>query len=245
MPDINKACLLFCQIRLKSVGLIIQAGVIDKKRYYDLQKINQFSQQGTDMKWKLLNREPVHDGFFKLDILRVRHETYAGDEVEVSRELYYRDDAVAVLLYDPVNDKVVMIEQFRIGAVNDEEGPWLLEIVAGMIDEGETVKQVARRECMEEAGVEVHAFETIHTFYTSPGGSSEKIYLLCGLVDSTGVGGIHGLDHEDEDIRVQVYDYKAIEDLLGSDHISSAIPLVALQWLKINRERLRIESFVL
>lgn len=197
------------------------------------------------MKWKLLNRDTIHDGFFKLDIFRVRHDTYRGDEIEVSRELYYRNDAVAVLLYDPVNDKVVMIEQFRIGAIDDDQGPWLLEIVAGMIDEGESVKQVARRECLEEAGVEIHAFETIHTFYTSPGGSSEKIYLLCGLIDSTPVGGIHGLDHEGEDIKVCVYDYDEIDDLLGSDHISSAIPLVALQWLKINRERLRIESFVL
>ena len=197
------------------------------------------------MKWQLLDRESIHDGFFKLDIFRVRHETYAGEDIEVSRELYYREDAVAVLLYDPAHDKVVMIEQFRIGAVNDEQGPWLLEIVAGMIDPGESVRQVARRECLEEAGVEVHAFENIHTFYTSPGGSSEKIYLLCGLIDSTGVGGIHGLDHEGEDIRVQVYDFADIDDMLGSDRISSAIPLVALQWLKINRERLRIESFVL
>ena len=197
------------------------------------------------MKWELLNQKPLHDGFFKLDIFTVRHETYAGEEIEVSRELYYRNDAVAVLLYDPVNDKVVMIEQFRIGAIADEQGPWLLEIVAGMIDEGESVRQVAQRECLEEAGIEVHALETIHTFYTSPGGSSEKIYLMCGLVDSSGVGGIHGLDHEDEDIKVSVHDYQEIDDLLGSDHISSAIPLVALQWLKINRERLRIESFVL
>jgi ADP-ribose pyrophosphatase len=197
------------------------------------------------MKWKLLSREPVHDGFFKLDIFRVRHETYAGDDIEVSRELYYRDDAVAVLLYDPANDRVVMVEQFRIGAINDEQGPWLLEVVAGMIDPGETVKQVAHRECLEEAGVEVHAFETIHTFYTSPGGSSEKIYLLCGLVDSTDVGGIHGLDHEGEDIRVCVYDFQQIDDMLSGDQITSAIPLVALQWLKIHRERLRIESFVM
>jgi ADP-ribose pyrophosphatase len=197
------------------------------------------------MKWTLLNREPVHDGFFKLDIFRVRHDTYAGGEVEVIRELYYRDDAVAVLLYDPGNDRVVMIEQFRIGALDDDDGPWLLEIVAGMIEPDETVHEVAERECLEEAGVKVHAFETIHTFYTSPGGSSEKIYLLCGLIDSSDVGGIHGLDEEDEDIRVCVLDFADVEAMLAEDRITSAIPLVALQWLKIHRERLRIESFVM
>lgn len=197
------------------------------------------------MKWKLLQREPIHDGFFKLDIFRVRHDTYAGGQVEVSRELYYRNDAVAVLLYDPANDRVVMIEQFRIGAIHDDDGPWLLEIVAGMIEGDETVHAVAERECMEEAGVKVHAFETIHTFYTSPGGSTEKIYLLCGLVDSAGIGGIHGLDAEDEDIKVRVLDFDEVDALLAEDRISSAIPLIALQWLKIHRERLRIESFVL
>lgn len=197
------------------------------------------------MKWKMLERQSVYDGFFKIDVCKVRHDRFAGDEVEVKRELFHRGDAVGVLLYDPAKDKVVMIEQFRIGAIDDEEGPWLLEIVAGVIDPGESVRDVAIRECQEEAGVTVHSFETIHTFYSSPGGCSEKIYLLCGLIDSTGIGGIHGLDHEGEDIRVSVRDYTEVENLLGSDHISSAIPLIALQWLRIHRERLRIESFVM
>ncbi len=136
------------------------------------------------MKWKILSRKPTYDGFFKVEECRVTHETYSGGEVEIKRELFHRGDAVAVLLYDPVNDKLVMIEQFRIGAINDEDGPWLLEIVAGVVEEGESIKDVAKRECKEEAGLEVHAFETIHTFYSSPGGCSEKIYLLCALVDS-------------------------------------------------------------
>ena len=197
------------------------------------------------MKWKMLERHQAYDGFFKIEVCKLQHETYQGDDIEIRRELFHRGDAVAVLLYDPANDKVVMIEQFRIGAIADEQGPWLLEIVAGVVEEGESVKDVAKRECKEEAGVEVHAFETVHTFYSSPGGCSEKIFILCGLVDSTGIGGIHGLDHEGEDIKVSVVDYETIEDMLDSDRITSAIPLVALQWLRIHRERLRIESFVL
>lgn len=197
------------------------------------------------MKWKLLSRKQVYSGFFKVEECHVSHETYAGGNVEIKRELFHRGDAVAVLLYDPANDKLVMIEQFRIGAIGDEYGPWLLEIVAGVVEEGESVKDVARRECMEEAGLDVHAFETIHTFYSSPGGCSEKIYILCGLADSTKANGIHGIADEGEDIKVSVLDYDEVVDLLESDHISSAIPIIALQWLQLNRERLRIESFVL
>ncbi|HEY9049950.1 MAG TPA: NUDIX domain-containing protein [Gammaproteobacteria bacterium] len=197
------------------------------------------------MKWKLLSRKQVYSGFFKVEECHVSHETYAGGDVEIKRELFHRGDAVAVLLYDPVNDKLVMIEQFRIGAIGDEDGPWLLEIVAGVVEEGESVKDVAKRECREEAGLDVHAFETIHTFYSSPGGCSEKIYILCGLVDSTKANGIHGIADEGEDIKVSVLDYDEVVDLLESDHISSAIPIIALQWLQLNRERLRIESFVM
>lgn len=197
------------------------------------------------MKWELINRKSLFSGFFKVDQCQIKHELFAGGETHITRELFHRGDAVAVLLYDPAKDRVVMVEQFRVGALDDEQGPWLLEIVAGIVEQGESPKEVARRECLEEAGLEVHAFETIHTFYSSPGGCSEKIFLLCGLVDSDKADGIHGLPDEGEDIRVSVHDYQEVIDLLGSDHISSAIPIIALQWLQINRERLRIESFVL
>jgi len=197
------------------------------------------------MKWKILNQLRKHTGFFNLDVCEVEHDSYTGGPVKVTRELYYRDNAVAVLLYDPARDKVVMIEQFRIGAINDENGPWLLEIVAGMIKEGETVHEVAKRECKEEAGIDIHAFDDICTFYTSPGGSSEMIYLVCGIVDSSVAQGVHGVAHEGEDIKVVVIDYERVEELLSANEVASAIPLIALQWLKIHRERLRIESFVL
>ena len=126
-----------------------------------------------------------------------------------------------------------------------DQGPWMLEIVAGMIDENESIKDVARRECKEEAGVDVHSFENIYSFYSSPGGCSEKIYLMCGLVDSDLAEGVHGLDDESEDILVSVHDFTDIKKLLDTGRIGSAIPIIALQWLNANRERLRIESFVL
>lgn len=197
------------------------------------------------MNWKLLNREIAYDGFFKVEICQLEHELFAGGNVTIKRELFHRGDAVAVLLYDPVNDKVVMVEQFRVGALEDETGPWLLEVVAGIVESGESAKEVAQRECHEEAGLEVHAFESVHSFYPSPGGCSERLYLLCGLVDSSKADGIHGIADEGEDIRVVVMDYEEVENLLGTDRISSASAIIALQWLQLHRERLRIESFVM
>lgn len=199
------------------------------------------------MKWKLLNTESRYQGFFRVDLCQVRHETYQGEEVEIERELFHRGDAVAVLLYDPARDRVVMIEQFRIGAMDDPAGPWLLEIVAGVVEEGESINEVARRECHEEAGLEVHlhSLEPIYSFYSSPGGCSEKIHLLCALVDSDKASGFHGLDEEGEDIRVVVLNFDDLHDLVYAGRINSAIPLVALQWLQLNRERLKMESFVL
>ncbi len=197
------------------------------------------------MKWKLLKSEAKYQGFFKVDLYHIEHEVYKGGEIEVSRELFHRGDAVAVLMYDPSKDKVVLLEQFRVGAIEDENGPWLLEIVAGMVEEGESVNDVARRECKEESGLEVHSFENVYSFYSSPGGCSEKIHVLCALVDSEQAGGIHGVEHEGEDIKVLVTDYAELHDLMVSGKICSAIPLIALQWLQLNRERLRIESFVM
>jgi len=197
------------------------------------------------MKWKLLKSEPKYQGFFKIDLCHIQHYTYQGDEIEVQRELFHRGDAVAVLMYDPSKDKLVLLEQFRVGAIGDENGPWLLEIVAGMVEQGESVTDVARRECMEEAGLEVHSFENVYSFYSSPGGCSEKIHVLCALVDTEQVGGIHGVEHEGEDIKVFVIDYAELHDLMVSGKICAAIPIIAMQWLQLNRERLRMESFVL
>lgn len=197
------------------------------------------------MKWKLLNTESRYQGFFKIDSCNIRHQTFAGGEIDIQRELFHRGDAVAVLLYDPGKDRVVLIEQFRVGAIDDEAGPWLLEIVAGVVEQGESVTDVARRECKEEAGIDVHSFETVHSFYSSPGGCSEKIHLLCAMVDSDHAQGIHGVEEEGEDIRVMVVDFAQVHELMVSQRVGSAIPLIALQWLQLNRERLQMESFVL
>jgi len=197
------------------------------------------------MKWTLLKTEPRYAGFFKIDLCHIQHEKYAGGEIEIKRELFHRGDAVAVLMYDPSKDKIVLLEQFRVGAIDDENGPWLIEIVAGMVEDGESIIDVARRECKEESGINVHSFENVHSFYSSPGGCSEKIHIVCALVNSDQVSGVHGLESEGEDIKVFVIDFSDLHDLMLSGKICASIPLIALQWLQLNRERLRMESFVL
>jgi len=133
----------------------------------------------------------------------------------------------------------VLLEQFRVGALNDSESAWLLEIVAGGIEIGETPEAVAYRESEEEAGCKIEELILIHDFYTSPGGASERLKLYCAKVDSTNIGGIHGLQSEDEDILVTTVSSEKLFDLLAQQQIKSAIPIIAAQWLALNKTKLQ------
>jgi len=193
-----------------------------------------------DKQFEILTQETVYQGFFRLEKYRLRHTLFAGGwSSEINRELFRRGNCVAVLLYDPHADKVVLIEQFRTGAILKPEKAWLLEIVAGAIEKGETPEEVAYRESLEEAGCEIQQLIVINEFYTTPGGSSEWITLFCGKVDSTQAGGIHGLDHEDEDILVRAVDFNEAYLMLENGEIESAIPIIAIQWLALNRQKLK------
>ena len=156
-----------------------------------------------------------------------------------SRELFERGRAAVVLPYDPARDAVVLIEQFRIGAYAAGLEPWLIEPVAGIVEPGETPEQVARREALEEAGCEIAELEPIGTVLPSPGGGSEVLHLYCGRVDSEGVGGLHGLAHEHEDIRAFTLPLDAALERLARSEYHNASTVMTLQWLALNRERLR------
>ncbi len=192
--------------------------------------------------FEIVKKDTVYDGFYQMEKYYLKHTLFKGGWTgEISRELFRRTNCVAVLLYDPDADKVVLIEQFRIGAgiTENTERAWLVEIVAGAIDEGETAEQVAHRESKEEAGCDILELRLINRFYTTPGGSSEKISLFYGRVDSTQVGGIHGLDHEDEDILVYTVPFDEAYQMVNEGKIESGIPIIAIQWLALHREELR------
>lgn len=186
---------------------------------------------------KILNKNTVYNGFFRMEKYHLKHTLFAGGwSGEIHRELFVRNNCVAVILYDPKRDEVVLIEQFRVGAAeNPINTPWLIEIVAGIMEEGETPEEVARRESIEEAGCEISELIKINTFYLSPGGSSEQITLFCGFVNSENVGGIHGLPDENEDILVRAVPFSEAYEMVLTNQIDSAIPTIAIQWLALRR----------
>lgn len=177
-------------------------------------------------------------GFFNINEYVFKHALYEGGQSqEVTREIFERGHAVAVLPYDPILDKVVFIEQIRVGAMATKASPWLLEVVAGMIDKDESKQDVAIREAKEEAGLDIKSLIPMTSYLSSPGGTTERLYLYLGLVDSSAAGGVHGLEHEQEDIKVQVLDYPVALELLSSGVIDNAASVICLQWLALNREQ--------
>ncbi|MCP5019763.1 MAG: NUDIX domain-containing protein [Ketobacter sp.] len=185
-------------------------------------------------------KELVYDGFFKMQRYQLRHRLIEGGWCKpLIRECFDRGPSVGVLLYDPYKDTVVLVEQFRIGALEGNEGPWQLELVAGILEKGESPEDVVHRESIEEAGSDVLALEYIYEYYPSPGGSNEKLYLYCGGIDSSGVGGVHGLAEEGEDIWVQVFPREEAWHILQENYINNAATIIALQWLQMNYKRLQ------
>ncbi len=193
-------------------------------------------------KFEVLARRRVHQGFYRFDILELRHERFAGGWTHpLKRELLLQPDAVAVLPYDAKRDRVVLIEQFRVGALDAPDGPWLLEAVAGIIEEGETAEQVARREIREEAGLEAGRLERVGAYRSSPGGTSERVEVFIAEVEAPEEGGIFGLDAEQEDIRTLPMMAEEAFRLLGEGRITAATAVVPLLYLRAERARLRRE----
>jgi ADP-ribose pyrophosphatase len=189
---------------------------------------------------EIIEKTVRYKGFFEMVRYRFRHRLFAGGwSGEIEREVFERGHAVAVLPYDPADDAVVLIEQFRIGALVAGFAPWQIEIVAGIIEENETPESVARREAREEAGALVGTLLPICRYLVSPGGASESVVVYCGRVDSRTLGGIHGLPEENEDIRVDVRPFAQAMDDLSTGRITNAVSIIALQWLALNRDRLR------
>ena len=191
---------------------------------------------------EIIKQESPFKGFFEMQEITLRHKLFEGGWSEVfTRELFVRGLAVVALLYDPQQDQVILIEQFRIGSLEDRRSPWLLELVAGMVEPGEIPEQVVRREAMEEAGCVVKDVVKLYDYWVSPGATNEQVAIYCGRVDTQGVGGVHGLDYEHEDIRVEVVAADWAFMAIDSGIINNAATIMALQWLQLNRKRLQQE----
>lgn len=193
--------------------------------------------QFTDTDVKIVKNELAHEGFCHIEKFTLQHRLFRGGWTEpYVRELMNKRCAAAALPYDPVLDKVVLIEQFRIGALEYNNGsPWLLELVAGLRDKDqcETFEDLISREMMEEAGLEVLELCPITHYLTSPGGTSEHVQLFCAKVDSTKAPDFSGLEEECEDIRVHVVSSQDAFAAVKSGRINNAAAIIALQWLEL------------
>jgi len=189
---------------------------------------------------ELIEKQAAFSGYFRIDRLRLRFPLYEGGmSREVSREVLERGQVAAVLLVDPDRDAVVLIEQFRPGPYAAGEQPWMIEAVAGVIEDNEDAAEMAVREAREEADCEITDLLPVMRFFTSPGASTESVSLFCGRVDSSDAGGVHGLEEEGEDIRVMVVSVVAALSLLADGKILNAKTIIALQWLASNYDAVK------
>ena len=192
--------------------------------------------KSSDRHWSLESRESLHEGFYRIDLVTFRHSLHrGGDSGPVQRELFTRGDVVGLLPYDPVLDQVLLVEQFRIGAMHEADGPWLWEIVAGMIDTEESPEAVARREAEEEAGLVVKELTPICRYLASPGASTEQVILFLGECDLSQAGGIHGLAAEQEDIRARCVAADEAIAMVDRGEVRNALSLIALHWFARRR----------
>ncbi len=198
---------------------------------------------------EVIDKKEVFRGYFRIDRYRLKHRRFDGAMgAEIDREIFERGHAAACLLYDPDLHKLVLIEQFRAGACaalaspwfdERETSPWLIEIVAGIIEDGEEPEAVVRREALEEAGCEIGEIVPLFHYLVSPGGSSESMFAFCGRIDASRAGGVHGLKAEGEDIRVLVVDVEDAFDMLDEGRVNNSMTLIPLQWFRAHHEELR------
>lgn len=200
------------------------------------EKLNSFTQND----YEIVKREVPYQGIFRMARYSLRYRLFNGGwSNTVIREVMERKSAVGILPYDPVLDHVVLIEQFRPGATANPGSPWLLEIVAGVLDKDEKPADVAIREAVEEAGCEILDIYPVCEYFVSPGGSNEFLWLFCGRIDASDTGGIHGLKEENEDIRTFTLPADEAFMLVQEGKIKTSPAIISLQWLQLNREWLK------
>ena len=189
---------------------------------------------------EIVERETPFQGFFRVDRLTLRHRLYRGGwSAPLKRELFMRRNAVAALPYDPQRGEILLVEQFRVGALEWRDSPWCLEMIAGIADKaGESAEDLIRREAIEEAGIILTEMEEIAHYMPSPGGSNERLRIFVARADLAGAGGVFGHPDEGEDIRALTVPVTDIPELLNSGRLDNAASIIALQWMLLHRSSL-------
>ena len=183
------------------------------------------------MSYKIINKHKIHNGFFKLNEITFKHKKHDGSwSPELKREVFGGAHVVTVLPYDPSKKKILLVSQFRVGTLKRKDDPIMLEIVAGMVDQGEAEDTAARRECLEETGCSPKKLTKILSYYPAPGSSESYYHLYFAEIDSFDGNKILGQESENEDILVCSYTLEQIKDLISNKKIINAATLIALQW---------------
>jgi ADP-ribose pyrophosphatase len=190
---------------------------------------------------EIIETTNAFERFLRMDVIRFRHRRFSGEwSAPYTHDVLRRGQAVAIVLYDPDRDEVVLVEQLRLPALLAGASPWQIEVAAGLIDTGETPQAVAIRETREETGLALEGEPIpIQRYLPSPGASDESVFLFCARIDATAAAGVHGVPEEGEDIRVVVKTLAEIETMLDAGAIENGHTLVALYWLLRHRDRLR------
>ncbi|MBF0621742.1 MAG: NUDIX hydrolase [Magnetococcales bacterium] len=192
------------------------------------------------MKVKVHKIEDCHKGFFQLQQIELEYERFDGTmNPPMSFECLERGEAVAIILYDPENDYVGLIRQFRIGAHMADGQGWCVEIVAGACDGESDHQAVAQREIEEETGLKIQKIQPLFDYFISPSGTTERIHLYMAHYDSQQViNGGGGLAHEGEDIQFFHLPFDDAWQMVRAGDINSATAIMAMQWLKLERNGL-------
>ncbi|MDH2325466.1 NUDIX domain-containing protein [Cereibacter sp. SYSU M97828] len=189
----------------------------------------------------LRHRQP-YAHFFAVEEYDLHFRRFDGTQSDaINRAVFVSGDAVTVLPYDPVRDRVLLVEQFRAGPFGRGDAqPWQLEAIAGRIDADETPEQAARREAVEEAGLTLGDLLHVSSYYPSPGAKTEFIYSYVALTDlPDGAAGVFGVEGEAEDIRGHLVPFDGMMDLVASGEIQNSPLIVTALWLQRERARIR------
>jgi len=186
--------------------------------------------------WKVESCEIAYKGFYTIEKYIFRHALFDGGQSEpVDREQFIRGNVVGVIAHDPRLDRVALVEQFRIGARNRHDHPWLIEIIAGMIEPSEKPHDVAVREAYEEAGITLVNAREVMRYLASPGSSTEEVFIYYAEADLSEASGVHGLESEGEDILLHVLDSDEAIAMLDNGKVCNALSIIALQWFRHHR----------
>ena len=183
------------------------------------------------LKYKIINKKNLYSGFFSLNKYEFIHEKHNGEWTStVEREVFSGAHVSSLLPYDPIKKEIILIQQFRAGALSRYDENYLLEIVAGIVDEGENPEQTAIRECFEETGCEVKKIHPIQSYFPAPGSSESYYHLYLGEIQAFDGERIKGLEKENEDILVKSFNIDEVRQMLKEKKIMNGLTLVALQW---------------